>query len=93
MAEGGSNNEGPSSIGNVIAQTPAEYRTLVVQGLTPEISDDFIELYFEKPKYGGGDIESFSRENDTEARIVYNQHGSKSIQILHTSASDLRSFP
>ena len=77
MAEGGTDSEGPPSIGNVITQTPAEYRTLLVQGVTPEISNDLIELYFEKPKYGGGDIENFSRESDTQARIVYEQHGSK----------------
>ena len=83
MAEGGTNSEGPPSIGNVITQTPAEYRTLLVQGLAPEISNDFIELYFEKPKYGGGDKENFSRESDTQARIVYEQHGSKISFLTH----------
>ena len=77
MAEGGTNSEGPPSIGNVITQTPAEYRTLLVQGLAPEISNELIELIFENPKYGGGGIENFSRESDTQARIVYNEHGSK----------------
>ena len=82
MAEGGtcSDTDESLSIGNVNTQTPAEYRTLLVQGLTPAVCDQLLQLYFESPKYGGGDLECVRRENDGEARIVYKEHGSKITQ-------------
>ena len=73
MAEGGFGTFGSNSE----AQTPVEYRTLMVQGLTPALKDELLQLYFESPKYGGGDIESLCRVNGQEARIVYNEHGGR----------------
>ena len=77
MAEGGCDTDGLNSTGNIDTQTPAEYRILVVQGLTPAVTDELLMHYFESPEYGGGDIESCSREAEDEARIVYTEHGSK----------------
>ena len=50
---------------------PVEHRTLLVQGLTPQISDEVLELYFENPKCGGGEIESIYREDEDRARVVF----------------------
>ena len=55
----------------------AEHRTILVQGLTPQISDELLELYFENPKCGGGDIETFSREDENTARIIFKDDGGK----------------
>ena len=77
MAEGGFGTFGSNSTGNANTQTPAEYRTLMVLGLTPALKDELLQLYFESPKYGGGDIESLCRVNEQEARIVYNEDGGR----------------
>ena len=54
-----------------LPMVPAEHRTLLVQGLTPQISDEVLELYFENPKCGGGEIESIHREDEHRARVVF----------------------
>ena len=54
-----------------VPMVPTEHRTLLVQGLTPQISDELLELYFENPKYGGGEIESIYREDEDRARVVF----------------------
>ena len=55
----------------------AEHRTILVQGLTPQICDELLELYFENKKCGGGDIESFTRLDEEAARIVFKDDGGK----------------
>ena len=54
-----------------VPMVPTEHRILLVQGLTPQISDELLELYFENPKCGGGEIESIYREDEDRARVVF----------------------
>ena len=54
-----------------VPTVPAEHRTILVQGLTPQISDELLELYFENTKCGGGEIESIYREEEDRARVVF----------------------
>ena len=55
----------------VITEVSPEQRTVQVQGLTPDMSEELLEIYFEQPKYGGGEIEKITIESPETARIVF----------------------
>ena len=55
-------------------QLLAEHRTIFVDGLSRDKNKEFLELYFENPKYGGGEIESISVDNRGGARIIFNDY-------------------
>ena len=65
MAEGGVNLDEPRT------EFSADRRSLVVQGLTPEISTELLELYFENSRYGGGDIESITMDTEDAVTIIF----------------------
>ncbi|XP_041369501.1 uncharacterized protein LOC121383495 [Gigantopelta aegis] len=44
--------------------TDEKPKTVKVQGFKPHTSDDALELYFENPRKGGGEILQFQRHND-----------------------------
>ena len=77
MAEGGGNNDG-----RPIAEVPPKCRTLLVQGLPHDVSDELLELYFENPKYGGSDIESIKKDGNDRAWIVFREAGGTFISDL-----------
>ena len=56
-----------------------EVRTVHVQGITPEIKDDILKLYFENTKRsGGGDIESINVDRaNGSATIIYRESSGK----------------
>ena len=65
--------ESPRNEGAQVVQVPAERRTIVVQGLTPALNEEFVGLYFEKEKYGGGEIESITLDNQGGGRVVFKE--------------------
>ena len=76
--------EGVTKSGDVSAELPVEQRTLLVQGLPPDMSEELLELYFENPKCGGGEVESVTIEDFGKARVVFGQRGGKmkKVQML-----------
>ena len=65
MAEGGVKPGGPGT------DLSADRRSLLVHGLTPEISTELLELYFENYRYGGGDIESITMDTEDAVTIIF----------------------
>ena len=76
MAEGGVNLDGPGT------DFSADRRSLLVQGLTPEISTELLELYFENSRYGGGDIESISMDTEDAVTIIFKKPEGKNFLPL-----------
>ena len=78
MAEGGVD---PDGFGTAFS---ADRRTLLVQGLAPEISTELLELYFENSRYGGGDIESITMNTEDAVTIIFKKPEGKIFCICST---------
>ena len=73
MAEGGTKEE------EDLAEDQAEDRTLLVQGLTPDMSEERLKLYFENSKIGGDDVESVKIEDMGRAKVLFKKNGGEII--------------
>ena len=65
----------------VVPEVSPEQRTILVEGLTPDITEEILEMYFEQPKYGGGEIEKITIESPKKARIVFRKPEGKIVKI------------
>ena len=79
MAEGGVDPDGPGT------EFSADRRSLLVQGLTPEISTELLELYFENSRYGGGDIESITMDTEDAVTITFKNPEGKIFYLWSSS--------
>ena len=65
----------------IVPEVFPEQRMVLVEGITPDMSEQLLELYFEQPKYGGGDIEKITIESPKKARIVFRKPEGKNVKI------------
>ena len=58
-------------------QDSIEQRTIWVEKLPDDIDQELLEMYFENPKSGGGEIERISMEKEGSAMIIFKEKEGK----------------